>query len=94
MTTKSPLRKQVIIPMNIEHIKYFIRESSSHVTNINRALKNIKLNIMADFIQTNIKGVIISTNNIISLLDLQEIEKYVKSTLCAVADQIDSPRLP
>ena len=49
---------------------------------------------MADFIQTNIKGVIISTNNIMSLLDLQEIEKYVKSTLCAVADQIDSPRLP
>ena len=79
--------------MNIEHTKYFIRESSSHVTNINRALKNIKLNIMADFIQTNIKGVIISTNNIMSLLDLQEIEKYVKSTLCAVADQIDSPKL-
>ena len=94
MTTKGPLKKQVIIPINIEHAKYFIRESSSHVTNINRALKNIKLNIMADFIQTDVKRVIISTNNIISPSDLQEIEKYIKSTLCAVADQINSPRLP
>ena len=49
---------------------------------------------MADFIQTDVKRVIISTNNIISPSDLQEIEKYIKSTLCAVADQINSPRLP
>jgi len=94
MTTKGPSKKQVIIPMNVEHTKYFIRESSSYITNINSAFKNIKLNIMADFIQTDVKGVIISTNNVMSPLDLQKIEKYVKSTLCIVADQIDSPRLP
>jgi len=80
--------------MNVEHAKYFIREFSSHITNINRALKNIKSNIMANFIQTNVKIIIISANNVASSLDLQEIEKYVKSTLCTVADQIDSPRLP
>jgi len=93
MITKGSLRKQVIIPMNVEHTKYFIRESSSHITNINRALKNIKSNIMADFIQTDVKKVNISTNNVTSPSDLQKIKKYVKSTLCAVTDQINSLRL-
>ena len=94
MTSKGPSHKQVIIPMSIENAKYFIRESSMHVININRALKGIKSNVMADFIHTDSKGIIISTNNVTCLLDLQEIEKYVKNTLCAVADQIEAPRLP
>ena len=50
MTIKGLLRKQVIVPMNLENSSNFIKDSSSHVTNINRALKNIKSNIMADFI--------------------------------------------
>jgi len=35
MTTKGPLRKQVIILMNNDITKEFIKESSSHVININ-----------------------------------------------------------
>jgi len=41
-----------------------------HVININRALKNIKLNVMADFIHVDNKGIVITTNNIASPLDL------------------------
>ena len=82
MTTKGP--------MSIVNTKYFIKDSSIYVININRVLKSIKLNIMADFIYTDDKGIIISTNNIASLLDLQEIEKYIKNSLCAVVDQINS----
>jgi len=37
-----------------------------HVININRALKNIKLNIMADFIHMDNKSIVITTNNITS----------------------------
>ena len=80
--------------MSIENMKYFMRESSIHVININRALKDIKSNVMADFVHLNDKGIIISTNNVAGPSDLQEIEKYVKNTLCAVADQIAMLMLP
>ena len=49
---------------------------------------------MANFIYTDVKGIIISTNNVMCPLDLQEIEKYVKNSLCMVVDQIESSRLP
>ena len=94
MMSKGLSCKQVIIPMSIENAKYFIRESSMHVININRTLKDIKSNIMADFIHIDSKRIIISTNNIACPLDLQEIEKYVKNLLYTVADQIEAPKLP
>ena len=52
-----------------------------HIININHMLKTIKLNIMADFICIEDKSIIISTNNIASPSNLQEIEKCVKSLL-------------
>jgi len=64
MTTKDPSRKQVIIPMNNDIAKEFIKNSSSHIANINRALKTIKSNTIADFICVDSKGIIITTNNI------------------------------
>jgi len=94
MMTKSSSYKQVIIPMSIENAKYFIRESSMHVININRALKGIKSNIMANFVHSNNKGIIISTNNVACLSNLQEIKKYIKNTLCMVTKQVETPRLP
>ena len=50
MTTKSPSRKQVIIPINNTNKKNFIEESSVHITNMNRAFKNIKTEVMVDFV--------------------------------------------
>jgi len=94
MMTKGPSCKQVIIPMSIENAKYFMRESSMHVININRVLKGIKSNVMANFVHLDSKEIIISINNIVCLSDLQKIKKYVKNTLCMVADQINTPRLP
>ena len=49
---------------------------------------------MANFVYSDDKGIIIFTNNIACPLDLQEIKKYVKNTLCAVTDQIATSRLP
>jgi len=37
---------------------------SKHVTNINYLLKNIKLNIVADFIWADSNGIIVKTNSI------------------------------
>jgi len=70
MTTKDPSRKQVIIPMNNNIAKEFIKNSSSHIANINHALKTIKSNTIADFICVDSKEIIITTNNVSSGSDL------------------------
>ena len=50
MTIKGPLRKQVIVPINLINCNRFIVLSNKHVANINKKLKNIKLDIIAKFI--------------------------------------------
>jgi len=56
MTTKGLLRKQVIIPMNNDIAKKFIKDSSSHIININQALKAIKSStiVLWNALDTNI----------------------------------------
>ena len=93
MTTKRPSQKQIIISMNSENANNFIGNLSSYVTNINRALKNIKSDIMADFVCVKNGGLVISTNKIAGALDLQTIEKYVKNTNNIKANQIKTSRL-
>ena len=94
MTTKGPLWKQVIIPMKADNVTTFVKNSSMYIIDINRILKGIKLNIMADYICYNNKSIIIATNNIASLLDLQAIERYIKSLVCIEVEHIKAPRLP
>ena len=50
MTTKSSLQKQIIVSMGKNNITKFIALSSIHIANLNRSLKNIKLNVIADYI--------------------------------------------
>ena len=80
MTTKRPFRKQVIVLINNNNKTKFIKDSNNHITNLNRALKNIKSEIIVDFVQLDNSGVIIVTNKVILALKLQTIEKYIKNT--------------
>ena len=80
MTTKGLSRKQVIISINVENSVNFMKDSSSYVTNINRALKSIKSNVIADFIHTDNRGMVITTTKVARNLDFQTIERYVKNT--------------
>ena len=50
MITKGLPRKQIIISINLINSNRFIVLSNKHVANINREFKNIKLDIMANFI--------------------------------------------
>ena len=50
MTTKGPLRKQVIIPMSKDNINVFIKNSPLHMANINRQLCNAKSEVLTDYI--------------------------------------------
>ena len=49
MTTKEPSQKQIIISMSRANVNKIMALSSIYVTNINKALKNIKSNIMVDY---------------------------------------------
>ena len=51
--------------------------SSKYAANINRILKNIKSNIMADFFQADSRGLTFMTNKVTSLSDLNTIERYI-----------------
>ena len=93
MTTKGLSHKQVIVPMNNDLGKRFIKDSANYVTNISHALKSIKSNICTDFICADIKGVIISTNSIALNSNLQEIKKYVKNSLQINDNSIVTSRL-
>jgi len=64
--------------MNKEAANQYLKDLSMYVININHALKDIKSNIIADFIHVEDKRIIITTNNIASSSDLQEIRKYIK----------------
>ena len=68
--------------------------SSKHIANINKALKNIKSDIVADFIWADSWCLTITTNKVMFTLDLNNIEKYIKNIKAVNLDDITLPRLP
>ena len=72
----------------------FMKSSSSYITNLNRVLKNIKSEVMADFVHINQAGITIVTNKIALSLNLQTIERYVKNTNQIDLDKVKTPWLP
>ena len=90
ITTKDPLRKQVIAPMSNNNKAKFIMSLSKHITNIVRSLKNIKSEVMADFIHMDSISIIIVTNKVASALNLQTIEKYIKNVDHIKLEEIDT----
>ena len=93
MTTKEPSRKQIIVSMNSDNRIKFIAKSSTHISNISQALKNIKSNVKADFVQTEQAGIVIITNKIASPLNFQTVETYIKNANQIEADNVKLPYL-
>ena len=93
MTTKGPLRKQ-IIPIAKLNAELIINLASSNITNINKCLKNTKSDIIADFIHLTNNGVIITTNKPANMSNLLIIKKYMKNINNINLDNIDCPYLP
>ena len=94
ITTKELSRKQIIISMSNNNKLKFITLSNSHIANLNRALKNIKSDIIADFVWSDQYGLIITTNKVTSLIDLHTIENYVKNSNNINSDDISTTWLP
>ena len=92
--TKSLLRKQIIVSIDNNNKAKFITSSSKHITNLNRILKNIKLDVIADFTCMNQIGIVIVTNKVASLSDLQIIENYVMNIEYINSEDVEIPYLP
>ena len=93
MTTKGPFRKQIIVLMNGNNIIKFIKKSSYHILSINKALRNIKSDVLVDFICSDPLGIMVVTCKVTSSSDLQVIENYIKNVNCINIIGIDIPRL-
>ena len=74
MTIKESWRKQVIILMSNDNKVKFIEDFSTHIINITSVLKNIKSEVIADFVWSDQADTIIATNKVIAPLNLQTIK--------------------
>ena len=62
---------------------------SFYITNLNKTLKNIKSEVIADFVCNNLASIVIVTNKVALSLDLQTIEKYVKNINQINSDSVE-----
>ena len=74
MTIKESWRKQVIVLMSNDNKVKFIEDFSTHIINITSVLKNIKSEVIADFVWSDQADTIIATNKVIASLNLQTIK--------------------
>ena len=93
MTTKEPLYKQIIFSIGKDNITKFIAFSNNHIVNLNRALKNIKSEVIADYVFSEPISITIVTNKIVSSSDLQIVKNYVKNVENINSEDIKTPRL-
>ena len=94
MTIKGLSRRQILVSMSLANFSKFMVLSYKHIANINRAFKNIKSDVIADFIQADHRGLTITTNKVMSTLDLNTIKKYIKNANVIDFNDIIAPRLP
>ena len=94
MITKGSSKRQILVSMSLDNINKIMVLSNKYIVNINRALKKIKSEVMADFIQADNKGFSITTNKVISNLDLNIIKKYIKNIDVINSEDIMTSRLP
>ena len=66
---------------------------SKYIVNINRVLKNIKSDVVADFIHKDNKELIITTDKVVATSDLNTIKNYIKNIDVVNSNKIISPRL-
>ena len=70
-----------------------MKNSAAHIANINRLLRNAKLEVAVDYIRSNPIGLSIVTNKVTIQLDLQIINQYVKKSENINELQVEEPRL-
>jgi len=90
---KGPSRKHVIIPMSNDNNMKFMKNSSMHVTNINRVLRNVKSKVLVDFIRSDSLDITAVTNKVSLQSNLQIIKQYIKNSDNINTLQVEVPYL-
>jgi len=93
ITTKGPSRKQIIIYMVKDNIDRFMKNSSIHVANLNRNLRNAKSEVLVDFICSDPLGIMVVTNKVLLNSDLLTIENYIKNLENIDSTQVKTSQL-
>jgi len=68
----------MIISISINNTEAIISQAKKYISNINRLLKGVKSDVLANFICFNKKGVVITTNKVVAISDLNIVKKYLK----------------
>lgn len=79
--------------MNSQNTNKIMTKSNTYITNINRLLKDVKSDVLADFIHIDGKGMVITTNKVTANLNLNIIKKYIKNVDNINMNKVLSPRL-
>ena len=79
--------------MSNDNNNSFIKNSTTHVTNINRLLRNAKSEVVVDFIRSDPIGLVIVTNKIAIQSNLQIIDQYIKKSEDINELQVEEPCL-
>ena len=80
--------------MNSNNNSIFMKNSSLHVANINKHLKNTKSEVLVNYIQSDPLDITIVTNKISQQSDLQIIDQYVKNSNNINTLQVEESHLP
>jgi len=91
MTIRGLSRKQVIIPIAKSNTELIVNSANLHIANINKCQKNMKSDVITDFIHVTNEGVIITMNKPVNASDLSTIKKYIKNISNINSDSINSP---
>jgi len=70
-----------------------MKKSLLHVSNINKALKNAKSEVLVNFIRSEQSGIMVVTNKVMSSFDLLIIKNYVKNVKYSDILSVDIPHL-
>ena len=94
MTTKGLSRKHIIIPMSSDNVSSFMKNSSLHVANINRSLRNAKTDVLVDYIRSDNTGISVVVNKVAQQLDMSIIDNYIKNSNDINSLQVEDACLP
>ena len=79
--------------MSMNNVERIIVQTNTHIFNINRTFKEVKSDISTDYICSNNREIIITTNKVAVFLDLSIVEKYIKELNDVDSNNVMSSRL-
>ena len=80
--------------MSRDNVSSFMKNSSLHVANINRNLRNAKSDVLVDYLCSENSGIMVITNEVAQQSDMSIINNYVKNSNNINSLQVDELWLP